>query len=86
MEGGGIPVSSISCVAYGQALEGVSASPAIALAESRAYYVSLNVRPSDRLDPTRGYYAKFCILGRGTERRIKLISEGSPDWYTGRCQ
>lgn len=86
MQGGGLPVSSLSCIAYGQALEGVPAAPALELAENRAYYVSLNVRPSDRSDPTRGYYAKFCVLGRGAERRIKLIAENSPGWETGSCQ
>lgn len=86
MQGGGLPVSSLSCIAYGQTLEGVPASPALELAENRAYYVSLNVRPSDRSDPTRGYYAKFCVLGRGAERRIKLIAENSPSWDSGSCQ
>ncbi len=85
MEGGGLPVSSFPCVAYGQAIQGGTASPAIELAEGRPYHVSLNVRPSDRSDPMRGYYAKFCILGRGAERRIQLIAEGSPDWSTGKC-
>lgn len=56
------------------------------LSENRAYYVSLNVRPSDRSDPTRGYYAKFCLLGRGAERRVKLISESSAEWYTKKCE
>lgn len=86
MEGGGLPVSSLSCIAYGQALEGVPAAPALEMAENRPYYISLNVRPSDRSDPARGYYAKFCILGRGAERRIQLIAENSPAWETGNCQ
>lgn len=86
MDGGGVPVSSVSCIAYGQAFDGIGASPAIELSENRAYYVSLNVRPSDRSDPTRGYYAKFCLLGRGAERRIKLISESSAEWYTKKCE
>ena len=86
MEGGGVPVSSAPCIAYGQAFDGIGSSPAIELSENRAYYVSLNVRPSDRSDPTRGYYAKFCLLGRGAERRVKLISESSAGWYTKKCE
>lgn len=83
---GGLPVSSFSCIRYGESTEGGTSEAASDLLDGKAYYVSLNVRPSDRSDPTRGYYAKFCIVGRGAERRIKQIPENSPDWASGRCQ
>ncbi|MFX1681265.1 hypothetical protein PV762_18730 [Mitsuaria sp. CC2] len=83
---GGLPVSSFSCLAYGQVPEGGTSEPVSELRDGKAYYVSLNVKPSDRSDPTRGYYAKFCIVGAGAERRIKPIPESSPNWQTGRCE
>jgi len=66
--------------------EGGTSEPASELRDGTAYYVSLNVKPSDRSDPTRGYYAKFCIVGSGAERRVKPIAENSPDWQTGSCK
>lgn len=59
-----IPLSSKSCLLYGdlpknaQAVEGM---PAPELQAGRVYSIFLNGRPNDPSDPTYGYMGKFCI-------------------------
>ncbi|WP_343606821.1 hypothetical protein [Roseateles sp.] len=85
-------MSSASCFAYGQAPDGASARPAPApmLQPGRVYQVYLNIRSSDRSDPTRGYLAKFCLAADPADpsgpRRLMPVLYGTRAWDEGFCR
>lgn len=81
----GLPVEAGVCITYGVTPPGTVSTAPQELIPGRVYTVSMNVRQSDRSDPTFGYSAKFCVASEGADRRITQVTRDMPAWYSGRC-
>lgn len=84
-----IPLSSKSCLRYGELPEGATTAagmPAPELHTGRVYSIFLNGRPNDPSDPTYGYRGKFCIviLPSG-DREIIAIGSDTQAWKDDIC-
>jgi len=76
-----VPLSSKSCLRYGDLPQGANGMPAPELQTGWVYSVFLNGRPDDPSDPTYGYRGKFCIAVTSTdERKIIAIGSDMPAW------
>ena len=81
-----IPLSSKSCLLYGDIPQGANGMPAPELQTGRVYSIFLNGRPDDPSDPTYGYRGKFCIAATSAdERKIIAIGSGTPAWKHDHC-
>ena len=83
--GKAVPLLGRACFAYGQQSEGSRPAVAGELANGVVYDVALNVSPSDSSDPTKGYVAKFCLAGQGSDRRLVPVRPDTRAWREGRC-
>ena len=81
-----VPLSSKSCLRYGDLPQGANGMPAPELQTGRVYSIFLNGRPNDPADPTYGYMGKFCIVATATgERKIIAIGSDTPAWKQDSC-
>ena len=81
-----VPLSSKSCLRYGDLPQGANGMPAPELQTGRVYSIFLNGRPNDPSDPTYGYMGKFCIVATATgERKIIAIGSDTPAWKQDSC-
>ena len=81
-----VPLSSKSCLRYGDLPQGANGMPAPELQTGRVYSIFLNGRPNDPSDPTYGYMGKFCIVATATgERNIIAIGSDTPAWKQDSC-
>lgn len=84
-----IPLSSKSCLRYGELPEGATTAagmPAPELRTERVYSIFLNGRPNDPSDPTYGYRGKFCIVTVPSgERKIIAIGSDTQAWKDDIC-
>ena len=81
-----VPLSSKSCLRYGDLPQGANGMPAPELQTGRVYSIFLNGRPNDPSDPTYGYMGKFCIVATPAgERRIIAIGSDTPAWKQDSC-
>ncbi|UXH77165.1 hypothetical protein [Roseateles amylovorans] len=79
-----LPVTEMAgaCYPYGESRAGAEDTGATPLRSGVVYSVFLNVRPSDRSDPTHGYTVKFCMAGESEARKLVPMSA----WRGGACQ
>ncbi|WP_332859732.1 hypothetical protein [Janthinobacterium svalbardensis] len=81
-----VPLSSKSCLRYGDLPQGANGMPSPELQTGRVYSIFLNGRPNDPADPTYGYMGKFCIVATATgERKIIAIGSDTPAWKQNSC-
>lgn len=76
-----VPQSGASCYVYGNTPPAAKSAPQVPLQNGKVYSVFLNVRPSDKSDPTRGYSVRFCLAGEGPARRLVPMES----WRSGTC-
>lgn len=84
-----IPLSSKSCLRYGELPEGATTAagmPAPELHTGRVYSIFLNGRPNDPSDPTYGYRGKFCIATKADGgQQVIMITSDMPAWRDEVC-
>lgn len=81
-----VPLSSKSCLRYGDLPQGANGMSAPELQTGRVYSIFLNGRPNDPADPTYGYMGKFCIVATSAgERKIIAIGSDTPAWKQNSC-
>ena len=77
-----VPQSAAACHVYGEVPPAAKSSDLGKLENGKVYSAFLNVRPSDKSDPTRGYSVRFCMAGEGASRRFVP----SETWRNGTCR
>jgi len=76
-----VPQSAAACYPYGQLPSAAKSGNVEALKNGKVYSAFLNVRGTDKSDPTRGYSVRFCLAGEGATRRL-IPAEA---WRNGVC-
>lgn len=81
-----MPISSETCIHYGQLPSGADGIKALPLVAGRVYEVFLNVKLVDTTDPTFGYMGKFCLLTESTTTTLHQLKPGTQGWRDGACK